>query len=276
LCIHLPLVLQPACMVMFPATKAHWLEEMWPVRPSRASPRLSAATARPRPAMASSPAWRPSTPTGTVWRPSRSPGRRSWPANPMKVSNQGKGSWVEEPHRLLFPLPGGRWGRNLIRALWGLNEQVSRPTSMPNLPRGPGRLQPRPQPSSASTRRRSACPTPPPFRTAASATPAGRASVSSAAEADMTAQGWKECETCEGKKQLLTYIKLKVEWVNHVEDHVENQMSGLDPDNLRSVHGKKLFENSQYLAISQASERLVREHQSKYAQSSRILQQVSV
>lgn len=35
--------------------------------------------------------------------------------------------------------------------------------------------------------------------------------------------------------------------INHVEDHVENQRSGLDPDNLRSVHGKKLFENSQYL-----------------------------
>lgn len=110
--------------------------------------------------------------------------------------------------------------------------------------------------------------------------------------------------------------------INRVEDHVENQTSGLNPDNLRSVHGKKLFENSQYLvqtytqltdipgsmksinilkfgwrtclltclflcpsqvypllgfplqAISQASERLVREHQAKYAQSSRILQQV--
>lgn len=35
--------------------------------------------------------------------------------------------------------------------------------------------------------------------------------------------------------------------INHVEDHVENQTSGLNPDNLRSVHGKKLFENSQYL-----------------------------
>lgn len=35
--------------------------------------------------------------------------------------------------------------------------------------------------------------------------------------------------------------------INHVEDHVENQTSGLNPDNLRSVHGKKLFDNSQYL-----------------------------
>ncbi|TWW62717.1 Protein SSUH2 -like protein [Takifugu flavidus] len=96
-------------------------------------------------------------------------------------------------------------------------------------------------------------------------------------------QRMKECETCKGKRQLLTYIKLKVEWINHVGDHVENQTSGLNPDNLRSVHGKKLFEDSQYLvypligfplqAISLASEHLVREHQSKYAQNSRILQQ---
>ncbi|XP_003973089.1 protein SSUH2 homolog [Takifugu rubripes] len=96
-------------------------------------------------------------------------------------------------------------------------------------------------------------------------------------------QRMKECETCKGKRQLLTYIKLKVEWINHVEDQVENQTSGLNPDNLRSVHGKKLFEDSQYLvypligfplqAISLASEHLVREHQSKYAQNSRILQQ---
>ncbi|XP_030277096.1 protein SSUH2 homolog [Sparus aurata] len=100
---------------------------------------------------------------------------------------------------------------------------------------------------------------------------------------DCNAQGSKECETCKGKRQLLTYINLKVEWTNNVEDHVVEQKSGLKIDDLRSVSGKELFKNNQYLlypllgfpnpAISEASERLVREHQSKYAQNSRILQQ---
>nr|XP_046237033.1 protein SSUH2 homolog isoform X2 [Scatophagus argus]XP_046237041.1 protein SSUH2 homolog isoform X2 [Scatophagus argus] len=97
------------------------------------------------------------------------------------------------------------------------------------------------------------------------------------------AQGMKECQKCKGKRQLLTYIKLKVEWVNHVDDHVVQQNSGLNTDDLHSVSGKELFKNNQYLvypllgfpnpAMSEASERLVREHQSKYAQTSRILQQ---
>ncbi|XP_059186335.1 protein SSUH2 homolog [Centropristis striata] len=96
-------------------------------------------------------------------------------------------------------------------------------------------------------------------------------------------QGTKMCDTCEGKLQLLTYIKLKVEWTNNIEDHVVEQNSGLKVDDLRSVSGKELFKNNQYLlypllgfpnpAISEASERLIREHQSKYAQTSRILQQ---
>ncbi|XP_070700388.1 protein SSUH2 homolog isoform X2 [Pempheris klunzingeri] len=96
-------------------------------------------------------------------------------------------------------------------------------------------------------------------------------------------KGTKKCETCKGKRQLLTFIQLKVEWTNQVEDHVVQQNSGLQVDDLRSVSGKELFKNSQYLcyplfgfpnsAISEASERLIREHQSKYAQTSRILQQ---
>lgn len=45
-----------------------------------------------------------------------------------------------------------------------LNEQVSRPTSMPYPPRDPGKLQPHPPTFSPSTRKRSECPTPPPFR----------------------------------------------------------------------------------------------------------------
>lgn len=100
---------------------------------------------------------------------------------------------------------------------------------------------------------------------------------------ECNSQGRKECETCEGKRQLLTYIKLKVEWTNHLEDHVVQQNSGLSADDLHSVSGKELFKNSQYLlfpllgfpnpAISEASDRLIKEHQSKYAQTSRILQQ---
>ncbi|XP_030586037.1 protein SSUH2 homolog [Archocentrus centrarchus] len=96
-------------------------------------------------------------------------------------------------------------------------------------------------------------------------------------------RGRKECQTCKGKRQLLTYIELKVEWKNNVEDHVVEQNPSLKIDDLCSVTGKELFKNSQYLvypllgfpnpAVSQASERLVREHQTNYAQNSRILQQ---
>ncbi|XP_075994477.1 protein SSUH2 homolog [Genypterus blacodes] len=96
-------------------------------------------------------------------------------------------------------------------------------------------------------------------------------------------QGTSECETCKGKHQLLTFIQLKVEWTNHVEDHVVQQSCGLPVDQLRSVTGKELFKNNQYLvypllgfpnpAMCEASERLVTDHQTKYAQTSRILQQ---
>ncbi|XP_034020466.1 protein SSUH2 homolog [Thalassophryne amazonica] len=96
-------------------------------------------------------------------------------------------------------------------------------------------------------------------------------------------RGTKDCDTCKGKRNLLTFIQLKVEWTNNVQDDVTYQNSGLKEDQLQSVHGKELFTNSQILgyplvgfpnpAISEASSRLVREHQSKYAQSSRILQQ---
>ncbi|XP_029990046.1 protein SSUH2 homolog [Sphaeramia orbicularis] len=96
-------------------------------------------------------------------------------------------------------------------------------------------------------------------------------------------RGTMACDTCKGKRQLLAYIQLKVEWVNNVEDHVVEQNSGLNVADLHSVTGKELFKNSQYLlyplvgfpnpVIAEASERLIRDHQSKYAQTSRILQQ---
>lgn len=100
---------------------------------------------------------------------------------------------------------------------------------------------------------------------------------------ECNSQGTKECETCKGKRQLLTFIQLKVEWKNNVEDHVVQQNSGLNIEDLRSVTGKELFKNNMYLlypllgfpnpAMAEASERLIREHQSKFAQTSRILQQ---
>ncbi|XP_068451388.1 protein SSUH2 homolog isoform X2 [Clinocottus analis] len=96
------------------------------------------------------------------------------------------------------------------------------------------------------------------------------------------ARGTTDCTTCKGKGKLLAYIKLKVEWTNNVEDHVVQQNSGLNVD-LKSVSGKELFKNSHYLlypltgfpnpAISEASARLIKDHQSKYGQASRILQQ---
>ncbi|XP_028262767.1 protein SSUH2 homolog [Parambassis ranga] len=97
------------------------------------------------------------------------------------------------------------------------------------------------------------------------------------------ARGKKQCDTCKGKRQLLTFIQLKVEWVNHVDDHVVQQNCGLNMDDLRSVSGKELFKNNQYLlypllgfpnpAISEASERLIKQHQAQFSQTSRILQQ---
>ncbi|XP_026163115.1 protein SSUH2 homolog [Mastacembelus armatus] len=96
-------------------------------------------------------------------------------------------------------------------------------------------------------------------------------------------EGMKACDTCKGKRRLLAFIQVKVEWTNHVDDHIVEQNSGLKAEELRSANGKELFKNSQYLlypllgfpnpAISEASERLIKEHQSKYAQTSRILQQ---
>ncbi|XP_061582960.1 protein SSUH2 homolog [Cololabis saira] len=100
---------------------------------------------------------------------------------------------------------------------------------------------------------------------------------------DCNCRGTEDCQICKGKRQLLSYIKLKVEWTNNVEDHVVEQNSGLKVEDLSSVSGKELFKNSQYMvypllgfpnpAISEASDRMVRDHQSKYAQTSRVLQQ---
>ncbi|KAG8002594.1 Protein SSUH2-like protein [Nibea albiflora] len=96
-------------------------------------------------------------------------------------------------------------------------------------------------------------------------------------------QGSSLCPTCRGKQQLLVYINLTVKWTNNIDNYVVEQLSGLQVDNLSKVSGKELFRDSQYMvypvvgfpdpAVVQAAQRLVNEHQGKYSQTSRILQQ---
>ncbi|XP_031424108.1 protein SSUH2 homolog isoform X2 [Clupea harengus] len=95
--------------------------------------------------------------------------------------------------------------------------------------------------------------------------------------------GLQQCETCEGRKQLLMFINLKITWKNNLEDYVAQQSSGIQIENLSSVTGNRLFHDAQYMVypvygfpdpnVSQASDRLVKEHQSKFSQSGRIHQQ---
>ncbi|XP_076022541.1 protein SSUH2 homolog isoform X2 [Genypterus blacodes] len=96
-------------------------------------------------------------------------------------------------------------------------------------------------------------------------------------------QGAKICGICKGKQQLLVYINLTVKWKNNSDSYVVEQSSGLQVDNLSKVSGKELYKDTQYLvypligfpdpAVVRASERLVSEHQGKFTQTSRILQQ---
>ncbi|KAI2662052.1 hypothetical protein H4Q32_007787 [Labeo rohita] len=67
------------------------------------------------------------------------------------------------------------------------------------------------------------------------------------------------------------------------DDFIAQDSSGLRVENLGKVSGKELYKDAQYMvypvrgfpdvAVAQASERLVGDHQVKYAQTSRILQQ---
>ncbi|XP_062402390.1 protein SSUH2 homolog isoform X1 [Sardina pilchardus] len=100
---------------------------------------------------------------------------------------------------------------------------------------------------------------------------------------DCSGDGLHNCETCDGRRQVLMFINLKVTWKNNLEDYLAQQSSGMQIENLTSVSGKKLFHDTQYMVypvfgfpdpnLSQASERMVREHQSKFSQSARIHQQ---
>uniref|UniRef100_A0A3Q4BF58 Uncharacterized protein n=1 Tax=Mola mola TaxID=94237 RepID=A0A3Q4BF58_MOLML len=86
-------------------------------------------------------------------------------------------------------------------------------------------------------------------------------------------QGMKECETCKGKLRVLTYIKLKVTFEDIMKTNIHALETLMTKDTFSShfqVYPLLGFPNT---AIVEASERLVREQQSKYTQNSRILQQ---
>ncbi|KAI5607543.1 protein SSUH2-like [Silurus asotus] len=100
---------------------------------------------------------------------------------------------------------------------------------------------------------------------------------------DCSGQGTIVCATCKGKQKLLMYIKLTVEWKNNIDDYIVEQSSGLEKNKLDAVTGKKLIKDTKYMVyplngfpepnLAQASERMVREHHSKFSQTSRIMQQ---
>ncbi|XP_044066969.1 protein SSUH2 homolog [Siniperca chuatsi] len=95
--------------------------------------------------------------------------------------------------------------------------------------------------------------------------------------------GKVECDVCSGKQNVIVSINLVVIWLNDVEEHLVEQSSGLQMFKLYNVPGKELFTDSNYMvhpvtnfpdpSVAEASERLLREHQAKYLQTSRILQQ---
>ncbi|KTG05538.1 hypothetical protein cypCar_00032693 [Cyprinus carpio] len=95
--------------------------------------------------------------------------------------------------------------------------------------------------------------------------------------------GTRQCDTCHGKRQLLVFINLIVKWSTEKDEFIAQDSSGLRVENLGKVSGKELFKDAQYMvypvrgfpdvSVGQASERLVRDHQVKYAQTSLILQQ---
>uniref|UniRef100_A0A8C1P5W2 Ssu-2 homolog, related sequence 1 n=1 Tax=Cyprinus carpio TaxID=7962 RepID=A0A8C1P5W2_CYPCA len=95
--------------------------------------------------------------------------------------------------------------------------------------------------------------------------------------------GTRQCDTCHGKRQLLDFINHILKWSTEKDEFIAQDSSGLRVENLGKVSGKELFKDAQYMvypvrgfpdvSVGQASERLVRDHQVKYAQTSLILQQ---
>lgn len=93
----------------------------------------------------------------TVWRHSPSPGQLNGPPNLMKVHLHTP--WHRHKHTLRFCLLTARC---CVSPAW--RWQVSRLTSTPRRPHGPGRCRPKLPTCSPITPRRSECPTRPPFR----------------------------------------------------------------------------------------------------------------
>ncbi|KAM9475450.1 protein SSUH2 homolog [Clarias gariepinus] len=95
--------------------------------------------------------------------------------------------------------------------------------------------------------------------------------------------GCCECKTCRGKRQLFVFMTLKIQWTTYKNDFLVEQSSGLKSEEFSKVSGKEMFTDSQCMlgpmasfqdtSLSQVSERLIREHQSMYIKTSRILQQ---
>ncbi|XP_048879651.1 protein SSUH2 homolog [Brienomyrus brachyistius] len=111
----------------------------------------------------------------------------------------------------------------------------------------------------------------------------GYSSVAESTCLDCSGKGTQECKTCKGKGKLVVFINLKVTWTNNKSDYTMEQSSGLKSDIISTVSGKKLLEDSKPLVypvmgfpdvqLNQESQRLVKEHQTQYSQTGRILQQ---
>uniref|UniRef100_A0A8C6UCN1 Uncharacterized protein n=1 Tax=Neogobius melanostomus TaxID=47308 RepID=A0A8C6UCN1_9GOBI len=124
---------------------------------------------------------------------------------------------------------------------------------------------------------------------------AGTRDTENCSHCNVQRPGTKECDICKGKRQLLAFINLKVEWYNLTMTWRQSTTSSTHQNTPqlhfttklehRSAH-ECLLPDSVFVsqlyplvgfpnpAISEASERMVRDHQSKYAQNSKILQQV--
>uniref|UniRef100_UPI003AAADD65 protein SSUH2 homolog n=1 Tax=Centroberyx gerrardi TaxID=166262 RepID=UPI003AAADD65 len=95
--------------------------------------------------------------------------------------------------------------------------------------------------------------------------------------------GKTRCGKCLGKRKIVVSLSVIVRWTTNKEEYTVDQSSGLMMGKLDEVPGKELFTDSDIMVhpvvsfpdppVVATSERLVREHQAKYSQTSNILQQ---
>ncbi|KAL5015046.1 hypothetical protein ScPMuIL_009316 [Solemya velum] len=97
--------------------------------------------------------------------------------------------------------------------------------------------------------------------------------------------GMVTCTTCQGTTQLKWYIKLTVQWTNHIIDHIVERTTL--PDHLiRNVTGQVAFEESQLRVwpvnhfpdaeINNASQRLVNQHSTAFPSEKILMQRHNV